>query len=629
MTFPAHGHYMTLRDVGVALRLRGHDVTFVLCEGSRKTFEADKLGELGIRFLSAGACELYYRQHDDVMRALLEKETLETVSAVLDGVAELSHEMCTAVMPLYAAAARIKTANASEDGRGLLPDVLVFDADTFCAQDLAIRFRIPRVARVGTGPRDAFSSPVYVPQYGNAVPLAMSPMQRIGNAVSLLLSRLLISPMVLPRLAAKHRFDPAYAALQPSAQQYAEVAQALGDAWSALDSSDSAMVGESCSLEADGQVACDGARIASHSASVLSSPPPVFPLDVFHADVPWDGAPVLYNSHWGLEHARPLHPFEHMVGHTTDFRREEARPIPPAIAAWLQASPLPVVYVGLGTLGILAPEYLAALGTAMHAASCCRFLWAVPEAQQSALSQRARSFSHAWLQAHVSSSSASEAQPASDLIAAAGAAGQILLVPWVPQLAVLRHASVSAFWTHGGMNGVAEGTYAHTPMLCMPLFSDQPDNCQRIADRGMGLRLDRNSIVASPAAVGQALQRMLDEHVRFEEGVAAAWRANVAAGGIPRAVAIVEATAMLGYSESRSPYVPRALLRPLDTASLPTGWTAASSPADGAVQDMPMHWLQRNNLDLLAVAAVCLLVIGWAVRCCFRRCCCCCFAKRC
>lgn len=620
---------MTLRDVGVALRLRGHDVTFVLCEGSRKTFEADKLGELGIRFLSAGACDLYYREHDDVMRALLEKETLETVSAVLDGVAELSHEMCTAVMPLYAAAARMQTANTSGAGRGLLPDVLVFDADTFCAQDLAIRFGIPRVARVGTGPRDAFSSPVYVPQYGNAVPLAMSAIQRIGNAISLLLSRLLISPMVLPRLAAKHRFDPAYAALHPTEQHFAEVARALGAASDTTEATTSTQLAAGCSIAADGQTACDGTAAATGSESgsggAVPSPPPVFPLDVFHADVPWDGAPVLYNSHWGLEHARPLHPFEHMIGHTTDFRREEARPVPPAIAAWLESSPLPVVYVGLGTLGILAPEYLAALGHAMHAASCCRFLWAVSEAQQSALSKQAREFSHSWLEAH-SNSSGSSAQSTRQLPDGVGAAGQVLLVPWVPQLAVLRHTSVAAFWTHGGMNGVAEGTYAHTPMLCMPLFSDQPDNCQRIADRGMGLRLDRHAVVASPAAVGEALQRMLDQHAQFERGVAAAWRANVAAGGIPRAVAVVEATAMLGYTESRAAYVPRALMRPVDPASLPAGWTSAV--ADGSVLPSPMNWVQRNNLDLLAFAAACVLGIGFLVRCCFRRCCCC-LAKRC
>jgi hypothetical protein len=35
----------------------------------------------------------------------------------------------------------------------------------------------------------------------------------------------------------------------------------------------------------------------------------------------------------------------------------------------------------------------------------------------------------------------------------------------------------AAFFTHGGMNSVAEATFAHVPMLCMPFFSDQPDNC--------------------------------------------------------------------------------------------------------------------------------------------------------
>lgn len=618
MTFPAHGHYMTLRDIGVALRMRGHDVTFVLCEGSRKTFEEDNLGQLGIRFLSAGRCDLYYREHDDVMRALLQKESLETVSAVLDGVAELSHEMCTAVMPLYAAAARMSTGDTEHRSNGLLPDVLVFDADTFCAQDLAIRFGIPRVARVGTGPRDAFSSPVYVPQYGNAVPVNMSPMQRLGNALSLLLSRLLISPLVLPRLAAKHRFDAAYASVQPSEQHFREAAQALGASPRTLNATEQSVEFSNCSVGFEGRVACGGGTdFASSLTEALVTPPPLYPLDVFQPDVPWDGIPVLYNSHWGLEHARPLHPFEHMIGHTTNFKGEEARPIPPAVAAWLQASPVPVVYVGLGTLGILAPEYLAALAQSMSAADGCRFLWAVPEEQQGALPARDRNFSRNWLATH----SGRQSEHAGGLDADVDgktAVGRLLLVPWVPQLAVLRHAAVSVFWTHGGMNGVAEGTYAHVPMLCMPLFSDQPDNCQRIHDRGMGLRLDRKAIEASVTSVGEALHYMLAHRSKLVEGVAAAWRANVAAGGIPRAVAIVEATAMLGYTESRAPYVPRSLLRPVDASQLPPGWAADARAL--SVSPPPLHWLQRSNLDLLIVAFIWVVLTWLLLRGCYSWC---------
>ena len=41
LTFPAHGHYMTIRDVAVGLARRGHAVTFALCEQSRAAFDAD------------------------------------------------------------------------------------------------------------------------------------------------------------------------------------------------------------------------------------------------------------------------------------------------------------------------------------------------------------------------------------------------------------------------------------------------------------------------------------------------------------------------------------------------------------------------------------------------------------
>ena len=43
----------------------------------------------------------------------------------------------------------------------------------------------------------------------------------------------------------------------------------------------------------------------------------------------WDGVPTLYNSHWGLEHPRPLAPYEHLIGHTNDFAGDAGKPLPP------------------------------------------------------------------------------------------------------------------------------------------------------------------------------------------------------------------------------------------------------------------------------------------------------------
>ncbi|XP_037436732.1 anthocyanidin 3-O-glucosyltransferase-like [Triticum dicoccoides] len=55
------------------------------------------------------------------------------------------------------------------------------------------------------------------------------------------------------------------------------------------------------------------------------------------------------------------------------------------------------------------------------------------------------------------------------------------VVPWAPQAAVLRHASVGAFVTHAGWASVLEGVSAGVPMACRPFFTDQKMNAQLVA----------------------------------------------------------------------------------------------------------------------------------------------------
>ena len=50
------------------------------------------------------------------------------------------------------------------------------------------------------------------------------------------------------------------------------------------------------------------------------------------------------------------------------------------------------------------------------------------------------------------------------------------------------------FVSHCGMNGVMESVYHRVPLLCMPIFADQPDNAARLVERGLGLALDRYNI---------------------------------------------------------------------------------------------------------------------------------------
>jgi UDP:flavonoid glycosyltransferase YjiC (YdhE family) len=65
----------------------------------------------------------------------------------------------------------------------------------------------------------------------------------------------------------------------------------------------------------------------------------------------------------------------------------------------------------------------------------------------------------------------------------------VLISSWVPQPAVLGHAAIKAFVSHGGQNSTNEGLTAGKPILCIPLGADQPINAQLLADKGFGIKV--------------------------------------------------------------------------------------------------------------------------------------------
>ena len=67
----------------------------------------------------------------------------------------------------------------------------------------------------------------------------------------------------------------------------------------------------------------------------------------------------------------------------------------------------------------------------------------------------------------------------------------VMMVPWVPQQAILAHPATKLFITHCGINGVLEAIYHGVPMVGMPIFMDQPDNLARIVEHGIGLGLNK------------------------------------------------------------------------------------------------------------------------------------------
>jgi len=78
---------------------------------------------------------------------------------------------------------------------------------------------------------------------------------------------------------------------------------------------------------------------------------------------------------------------------------------------------------------------------------------------------------------------------------------------FVPQASVIPLADLVI--THGGNNTTTEALHFGKPMICLPLFWDQHDNAQRIAELGLGARLDPYRVTGQE--LRHAVGRLLDQ----------------------------------------------------------------------------------------------------------------------
>jgi len=70
----------------------------------------------------------------------------------------------------------------------------------------------------------------------------------------------------------------------------------------------------------------------------------------------------------------------------------------------------------------------------------------------------------------------------------------IIVVDWVPQLEMLKKASIMI--THGGLGTIKECIFLGVPMIVLPMKWDQPTNAVRVAYHGLGLQGDPNLITS-------------------------------------------------------------------------------------------------------------------------------------
>ena len=106
---------------------------------------------------------------------------------------------------------------------------------------------------------------------------------------------------------------------------------------------------------------------------------------------------------------------------------------------------------------------------------------------------------------------------------------------WVPQLAVLAHAS--AFVTHAGMGGCSEALWHGVPMVAVPQAVDQFGNADMITSIGVGEHLPSSEV--TPETLRSAVLRVASSETVAQR--CAEQRAVArAAGGAPAAADVVE-----------------------------------------------------------------------------------------
>ncbi|GAA3857456.1 glycosyltransferase [Saccharothrix violaceirubra] len=106
---------------------------------------------------------------------------------------------------------------------------------------------------------------------------------------------------------------------------------------------------------------------------------------------------------------------------------------------------------------------------------------------------------------------------------------------WVPQLAILAHASL--FVTHCGMGGTMEGLYHGVPMIGVPTIGEQHLNAQRLVELGVGRHLPDPSIEDLRTAA-----RELTEDPDVARRLAELRQEAREAGGARAAADVLEAT---------------------------------------------------------------------------------------
>ncbi|KAL6652255.1 hypothetical protein ACP70R_011180 [Stipagrostis hirtigluma subsp. patula] len=196
---------------------------------------------------------------------------------------------------------------------------------------------------------------------------------------------------------------------------------------------------------------------------------------------------------------------------------------------WLDRQPpASVLYVSFGTTSCLRAEQVVELAAALKG-SRQRFIWVLRDADR----------------ADIFADDAAESRHAkflADFTRETEGTG-LVITGWAPQLEILAHGSTAAFMSHCGWNSTMESLSHGKPVLAWPMHSDQPWDAELLCKYLKAGLLVRPWEKHSEVIPAEAIQKVIEEAMVSDNGMAVrqrakelgeAVRASVADGGSSR-----------------------------------------------------------------------------------------------
>lgn len=263
--------------------------------------------------------------------------------------------------------------------------------------------------------------------------------------------------------------------------------------------------------------------LAVHRMSLgLPLHPSPFVHTMMHAP---EDVPILVTSpaHGWLV-SRPYSTLYHFAGPCSNMSadlEQTAALMTPELQTWLDSDPeRPIIYVSTGTLVRLSEAKLSAMASALNSTDW-RVLWSMRESQREEFSL--------------------DYSLPRDIFR---------FETFVPQLHVLQHPNVRAFFTHGGMSSVHEALHFHVPLVCMGFIGDQLPNCAAVEERGIGLRQLFDDVTAESLRpkIHAVMDASSEQYDGFVRGIQKLNKINKLLGGAERAADFLLLTADIGYA---------------------------------------------------------------------------------